>query len=239
VGRRGPVGLRPHRRSPPPFRARRGGALPSLPKRERQGGGAGVGRALAQRHRRPRPTGGPARRARPPGILVAGRRGPGRGPRGDRAALGRWDPQRARGAPRLGAHGPGPGPLRRLAAGPLRRAAGASRHRGGGGAHPGAVARRALHARMGLAGRLGGPPDAPLRGDGPRCRRWCRRGGGVGERHLQRRRPCRATGAPRRHLAGGSGPWPEPLPYGRRLRTFAGLREWMAEADRERRGGTK
>lgn len=36
---------------------------------------------------------------------------------------------------------------------------------------------------------------------------------------------------------GGTGPWPEDVPHGRRIRDFAGLREWMAEAERERDRG--
>ena len=30
---------------------------------------------------------------------------------------------------------------------------------------------------------------------------------------------------------GGTGPWPEDVPHGRRMRDFAGLREWMAEVE--------
>jgi len=33
---------------------------------------------------------------------------------------------------------------------------------------------------------------------------------------------------------GGTGPWPEDIPHGRRMRDFAALREWMAEVERDR-----
>jgi excisionase family DNA binding protein len=41
---------------------------------------------------------------------------------------------------------------------------------------------------------------------------------------------CRRAGVPL--LAGGRGPWPDPLPFGRLERTFAGLREFVDEVDR-------
>ncbi len=41
---------------------------------------------------------------------------------------------------------------------------------------------------------------------------------------------CRAAGV--HLLAGGHGPWPEPLPFGRLERTFSGLRAWADEVER-------
>jgi excisionase family DNA binding protein len=46
-------------------------------------------------------------------------------------------------------------------------------------------------------------------------------------------REC-ASGAVR-FVAGGRGPWPEPLPHGALLRDFDGLRRWMAAVESERR----
>ncbi len=41
---------------------------------------------------------------------------------------------------------------------------------------------------------------------------------------------CERAGVPL--VVGGRGPWPDPLPYGQLVRTFDGLRRWLADVER-------
>lgn len=72
-----------------------------------------------------------------------------------------------------------------------------------------------------------GDVDAVAVSAGPGC--------GAGDLSAQAERLVEICRAGEVALAvGGTGPWPEDLPHGRRLRDFAALREWMAQVERER-----
>jgi excisionase family DNA binding protein len=72
----------------------------------------------------------------------------------------------------------------------------------------------------------GGGLDAVAVSAGPGCT--------AGDLSAQVERLAEICRAGEVHLAvGGTGPWPEDIPHGRRVRGFAGLREWMADVERD------